>query len=384
LDSYEEIDDGADMGELGKLCKTSQKNIKLFAMAIYMADFLYGSNCVDKNGKAMKRFAPLHAVGYTKSATSDSRTPDNAKKDNAGMNNNYVADAQYLYRLALHFAKSKSLSAAYKTMNSVPTKKANYKILRKIVASKTPIYEQMVEYPQDNVTEWFDVKGICRMNIVMGISESSPESAAWKILGLAAHLASDTFAHRVRVPISSVTSKKGVFYSKNAPDCFHGDNHRLVSGDITGVRQKDITKLNRVLKEYYRYYKPYVVNGTLCMCYDCFREAVKAGKVEFRDITERFIHKGVPGAWQYIDDNPNFYPKRYNIGVKNAVSTLVTTFNERENFSILTFLPSDKSYKLKLNGLEDYIKEAGLYPKKTKKNQALIDRIELLSTGALV
>ena len=384
LDSYGEIDNDAEATEMGMLCKTSQNNIKLFAMAAYMADFLYGVNCLDSKGKEMGRFAPLHAVGYTKSATSDSRKPDNAKKNNAGMNNNYVADTQYLYRLALHFAKSKSLSEAYKTMNDVPTKNSNYKILRKIVASKTPIYEKMVEYPQEELVEWFDVKGICRTDIVQGVAESSPESAAWKILGLAAHLASDTYAHRVRVPKSSVTSKNGVFYSKTAPSCFHGDNHIMFSGDFIGVRKKDKTKLNRLLKDYYKYYNSYIKNGKLCMCYDCFREAVKAGKVEFRDITERFINKSLPSAKPYIDDNTEFYPKRFEIGATNAVETLITTFNDRKSFSVYTFLPSDKSYKLKLNGLEDYIKEAGLYPKKTKKNQALIDRIELLSTGAIV
>ncbi len=44
------------------------------------------------------------------------------------------------------------------------------------------------------------------MNIYDGISEDTIQERAYKILGLAIHLAGDTYAHRVRVPVSSTES----------------------------------------------------------------------------------------------------------------------------------------------------------------------------------
>ncbi len=52
--------------ELGSSCDTSVNNIKLFAKAAYMADYLYGfANKERTSGNKTKRFSPLHAIGYT-------------------------------------------------------------------------------------------------------------------------------------------------------------------------------------------------------------------------------------------------------------------------------------------------------------------------------
>lgn len=378
------------IGELGVECQTTDvNNIKLFAKAAYMADYLYGFNCKDSDDNQMKRFSPLHAVGYTSGATSDSRKTTKG----GSMNSNYVADTKYLYRLAVHFAKSDSIAEAKATMNDekkVPTQNSNYQILRKIVASESVIYVKKTVYQKEDVIEWMDVQGIVYADILLGVSENSPEKAAWKILGLAAHLAGDAFAHRVRVPISSTTSEKGVFYLDDAPPCFRGDGHKMTSGDNQGPRNDDVELLKTLLKEQDTYHSSYVNSTTikLCQCYDCLKAAVAAGKVEFRDISDKYVDSDLDINNEYDGDSTGFYAKRFEIGTKNAVSKLISRFNSKSSFSILTFLPDATEYPdytLKLNGFIIYLEDVGFpFDELTEDDDDLLDRIQQLSTSTII
>ncbi len=304
------------------------------------------------------------------------------------MNSNYVADTKYLYRLALHFASKSTAIEGKNSMNTVNTQNSNYQILRKIVSSDEVIYEKIITSENDLDILWIDVKGIIQTDIIAGIDESSGESAGWKILGLAAHLAGDAFAHRVRVPISSTTSTAGVFYSDEKPDCFWGGDHEMPkSSGGTEIRESRISDLEDLLMEQETYQYNYVTNGTLCQCYHCLKAAVASGNVEFRDISEKYIDKNVEGANDYKDDNPEFYAKRFNVGTVNAVETLINLFNSGASFSIYTFLPkADKypDYTLKLNGLKTYLRAVGFPFDTLSEDDPLLQRINQLSTGTII
>ncbi len=333
------------MGDLGTLCKNeynvSKKNIMLFARAAYIADYFYDFS-------VMEKFAPLHAVGFTSGVNSNSRKTS----EGGSMNSNYVADAKYLYRLARHYFDSDTVAQAHSNIDDV-TQAGGTKveILQAIVSSSSALYTK---------SDGTDVKGIVRMSIIDGYDESETDNAGWKILGLAAHLVGDAYAHRTRVPLSSVNEGKW-FHSTTAPNCFLGDNHVM---NDTGARTPDQTKLKKLLKEQSTYQTQYVTNGGLCQCYDCLRTAISKGYVEFRDISEKYIDKTKSTYQQYNRDNTNLYPQRYNVGTKHAVEILINRFcnpdPDENDFTIHVFLPEESTgYTLKLNGLKCYIEETG-------------------------
>ncbi len=349
--SQAKLDDSGTMGEFGGLCQTSKENIMLFARASYEADKMYGFNIKDIDENELERFAPLHAVGYTGSLTSDDR-----KLDDGSMNSNYVADTKYLYRLARVFKQSTTMSEAKTRMKTeITAYDARIDILKQIATSETVIFERFSDSKE--------IKGIIYMDLLSDFDENNTQSAAWKILGLAAHLAADTYAHRTRVPLSSLNENKW-FHSKTAPDCFWGDDHSMYNEDTGLYEEKDddVDKLCVLLNEQSTYQYSFVTKQNLCQCYDCLREAIGRGNVEFRDISEKYIDKTKSTYELYNRDNhKDVYPQRFNIGTKHAVEKLITRFcnpdPDKNDFTIFVFLPSESTgYTLKLNGLVDYIK----------------------------
>ncbi len=342
-----------DPNSLYNLCNTSKKNILLFARAAYVADVFYDF------GK-FERFAPLHAVGFTSDVNSDSRKKD----DKGSMNSNYVADTKYLYRIARKYLESSTVSEGHSAVSQVPKANANVDILQAIVKG-TQVFHTITNKTADTEDD-IQVKGIVRMSIIKGYDESEPDNAAWKVLGLAAHLAADAYAHRTRVPISSTTKSDKVFYSTTAPNCFRGDDHEMTSGDNIGKRNDDETLLKKLLKEQSSHQSEYVDSDKikLCQCYDCLRNAVSKGWVEFRDISEKYIYDDGLTYDDYDRDNINFYPQRYDVGTNHAVEKLITRFcnpdPDKNDFTIYVFLPPESTkYTLKLNGLEYYIENTG-------------------------
>lgn len=369
-DVLEDIE--GEMGELGTLCQTkykvSKKNIMLFARAAYIADYFYDFN-------AMEKFAPLHAVGFTSGVNSNSRKTGNG----GSMNSNYVADTKYLYRLARHYFNSDTVAAAHASIGDVTQAGGtNVEILQAIVKGTQVLRTIPADETLGPEAE-IEVKGIVRMSIIDGYDESEPDNAGWKILGLAAHLAADAYAHRTRVPLSSVNAGKW-FHSTTAPNCFRGDNHIM---NNIGARTPDQTKLKKLLKEQSTYQTQYVTNGGLCQCYDCLRTAISKGYVEFRDISGKYIDKTKSTYSNYNIDSSAVYPQRYNVGAKHAVEKLTTQFAEGKDFTIFVFLPSDSTgYTLKLNGLEDYIEGTGTNMENLADSTIIL--IEKYSTSAII
>jgi hypothetical protein len=315
-----------------------------------MADEFYGV----EDGK---RFYPLHACGYTPAWNSDTLT---------SRNSNFVADTKYLYRLARYYYDSPSVEYAdtYANYNAVTKAGANYSILQKIVFGGTIYTNPLVHYLDSrgdvsNVT----VKGIVNMNILNNYTESDTTSRAFKILGLALHLAGDTYAHRVRVPLSSAETG-GCFATNPGGGTF----------PYSHTSAYNATTMNAYLKER---------TGNPCRCFNCFKQAVQSGHVEFRDVNH-FMEdaNGNIANSAYKADNTTFYPKRYTIGTAVAVNTMVTRFINQQDFTIFVFLPSDTNYTLKLNCLKQYVIDTGT--NWDGLQQSTRDRVIALSTGALV
>lgn len=334
-------------------------NVKLMARAALMADTLYGTHSnIGGKDVVMPKFFPLHAYGYTSSASSNNRV---------SYNSNFLADTKYLYRLARHYFDSSSISAAENQTNIDKVKKAgaNYSILQKIVFGGTIYTSSSITYPDKRgEVKNVDVKGIVHMNIYDGISEDTIQERAYKILGLAIHLAGDTYAHRVRVPVSSTES--GGYFNTMPTNPREG-----FSSSHSGTY--NATTMNNFLKE--RSATP------ACKCFACFKKAVAAAHVEFRDMKE-FTKGTKDSGYKAYDDNVNFYAKRFSIATKHATDTLISQFKNKKDFTLFVFLPSDTSYVLKLNYLRGYIDDTGM--NWDGLQQSTRDRVLKLSTGSLI
>lgn len=320
-------------GEMGNVGmefsgRISLKNIKLMARTAYMADVYYDIN-------QYKRFYPLHAFGYTSGVGSDTVK---------GMNNNYVADLKYLYRLArfymyydeMHGTNNTSLSTVDAVINAsgfseIAKSKANDVFLRAVVSSSKPL-------------SGTNAKGIVHQDTITGYEESGLEEAGWKILGLAAHMAGDIYAHRTRVPLSCSDFSRW-FVKENK---FYTQPH----SSSEPVAMKDFLKNERAyISEYGS-----LAAVEVCRCESCVRNAVKDGLVEFRDIY--YLTKV-----ENIDDSTTYYKQRYNIATQHAVRTLISQFLQYDpankktgDFTIHVLLPPESTgYTLKLNNLKGCI-----------------------------
>jgi hypothetical protein len=364
-----------------------------------LADELYGYGNESNDGKKMYRFAPLHALGYTSSATSD----DLSARDNkngvriSGMNSNYVADTKYLFRLAKHFMSKSSIKAAINSIDKEVIKAgANSDILKTIVVSKDAIYGKVERDEKGDITAIYEVNGLLYSDVLWGTYLNNPERAGWAILGLAAHLAGDVFAHRTMIPTTARTKFGKQFYSNTAPSCFWGSNHIMWKDDNNNGKRDyrgsnsdrfinatpNLTRLRYATKEQVGYLAYYIKNYNLCTCYHCLRKLVGEGVIEFRDLGPKFINRRIEESEKsYNPDRvEDCYPERYRIGTTNAVEKLITQFAATDgDFTIYTFMPENKNYTIKLNGFKAYIVKTGVqYNSLKPKPKALVDKY---STG---
>ena len=347
----------------------STKHLQLMATTAYMADEFYGVSYYDSNNieHFNHEFYPLHANGYTSAWDSHALISHNS---------NFLADTKYLYRLARYYYDSPSTTYAdtQSNINTVKKAGANYSVLQKIVFSEEGIYiNPHITYTDSRGTvENVSVKGIIHMNVLNNYTEGDTTTRAFKILGLALHLAGDTYSHRTRVPLSSV-QLGGCFYSN--PDSF--------SFNTNHTQAYDDAKMKKYLKERNLFTNP---NYFPCYCFDCFKQAVSTGHVEFRDVN-KFTHDlnyegEVIEYTPFKADKTSFYPKRYNIGSAHAVNMLISRFLNEQDFTVFVFLPNDTSYTLKLNCLRQYVDETGMNWDGLQPSTQ--ERIIALSTGALV
>ena len=366
-----------------QISSISQNDLKLITASAYMADELYGvSHYSSEAKKYMKSFYPLHAYGSPVINSNNTVSDDSLTT----CNSNFLADTKYLFRLARFFYNSPSVAYAetQENIDTVTKAGANWKALQQIVFSNSPIYnnpttyfmagdERYIAIPSSSTLteeqkriqygQFLTVKGIAHMNVYDGISENTQQKIAFKILGLAIHLAGDTYAHRTRVPVSS--AKQG--------GCFAGNS-------IQGFIANEGTYENTTAM--YAFLKEGTKTNNLCKCINCFKNAVSAGRVEFRDLSKFINSKKYNADNSSLDPKEDFYVKRYTIATKNATDKLLSRFLNNQDFTLFVFLPSDTSYTLKLNNLKGYMESTGM--NWDGLQQSTRDRVTALSTSALI
>lgn len=204
---------------------------------------------------------------------------------------NYVINLEFLWYFAIFLGKQ-SNPTSYDDMN------------KKIKAARDSAKEKIkgtTGYQTNQLQNLITNSGtLVKYNGAKMKNDTLLKSAKMKtrILGYAAHLAGDVFAHRTMVP--------------------------SVSGFTLSDFDSD------------------------------FSADVKAGIVAFRDI-ELYAKDGTEYNSKYID-NPSFYPNRYNDASAN-ISDMLTT--KAENFDYYAFL-GPFSNGVKLENFKQYVKNSGL------------------------
>ncbi|MBO5019028.1 MAG: S8 family serine peptidase, partial [Clostridia bacterium] len=389
------------------------EHIQLMAISSYLADSLYGSKVwckvrVDSNGnpvfekKKMLEFYPLHGHGNVEREVEDILEDEYAGVDEGeikginingtvtDVNSNYVADVKYLYRLARACMDYNltdgelTVSQALDNIDDVTGLDANINDLRNIVRSESVLYTNRYDFyfgidEDDNwgaialenknskgINQGTPVYGIVNMDILENCDENNPTAFAFKILGLALHLVGDVYAHRTRVPYSSINDTS--YFPENIEDLY-------VVYDF--LMTHNTNKFNDITVEWYLRYKNN--KSAICTCYDCFRNAISTGHVEFRDIPN--FHENDDTLF-FEPDNTDFYGQRYTVATKHATEKMILLLLTNKDFSIYAFAP-EEAYTLKLNNLKQYIIDSGVnWGSLTQNHSALQARIIELSTGA--
>ena len=360
-------------------------NFRLMVATSYLADALYGIKVKEagKEDKVYKKeFYPLHAYGYNKVMYNGTEVVDR--------NSNYIADTKYLYRLAkcyldydttdtevptsteilgkINTVNNKSLDANITELNDIVRSSkvfytARYKKLMRVTTEEEN-GQQVEVLSEVSTTGDTPVKGVIYMNVLDGVDESNPSARAFKILGLALHLAGDTYAHRIQIPVST-TYPGGIFYED--------DQNTIVDFHFNHDETKNYNEEKMI--EYLRYK---INKDEICDCFYCFKAAVTTAQVETRDMG-------------YFTDTPNiiygsdvtsFFSTRYEDATKQATQKLIESFwIEDHDFTITTFVPNAPGYNLKLNNLKGYIIRAGVnWAVLEERYPELTEEIELFST----
>lgn len=382
------------------LACNDNNNFRLMIAASYLADMLYGTSVyaiedfdeggIDSEKVTMHDFYPLHALGH-KEPTKDEIDdyPILANYTNAkNSNSNYVANTKYLFRLAKCYMDytpndgddptAAEILEKIRGVDEKTTADVDKEKLKAIVRSSDTLYwtdkSYYFDFEPDGETlyvieegEFVNVKGIIYMDLLASVNESNACARAFKILGLAIHLAGDAYAHKTQVPISST-------YSGGK---FHEDNQETRAA----FSFEHDTSKNDIAYDMEIYLKYKHNKNQICTCFYCFKSAVASGRVETIDIANFIVNETDAFDW----DKPDLYRERYTDGTRNATFKLIELFLDvDEDFSITTFIPMPPTYNytLKLNNLKGYIIGAGVdWSKLETSRPDLTAKIELLSTS---
>ena len=209
---------------------------------------------------------------------------------------NYVINLKFLWYFAIYLGKQPN-PTSYDDMNT-KIKAARSSAIEKLKG--TTAYKNK---STNNLQDLIDKSGtLVKYNGAKKMNDSLLKSAKMKkrILGYAAHLAGDIFAHR-----TMVTSTSGFYLN------YFNSN---------------------------------------------FSTEIKLGKVQFVEV-KNYVKNGVTiNCNQLYTDNPSFYPKRYDDASAN-ISDMITT--KAENFDYYAFIVPCSS-SVKLNSLKQYVKNSGL------------------------
>jgi len=225
---------------------------------------------------------------------------------------NYVLDLKYLYRLAMNL---------YNNAGKASVSLQDILDMSMISSSVLTYYEEegltRLEDDMREVLQGKDKQGDKDYGLrvyVLG-TDASRTSAAYLVMGIACHLASDTFAHRTVI-------------------------------STTAFENNTISDI-----------QPYMSSGK----YSKLKTNVKNHIVEFRDLKHYAnSESNLSTIRSKFEDNTSFFSSRYNQGATYAIRNLYNCFMNGTNFAhgttIIEKVFASSSIALKLNNLNMYAK----------------------------
>lgn len=225
---------------------------------------------------------------------------------------NYVVTLKLLWKFAKRLGANESLATAKNTaLSSIPEN------LRTKDLKNTA--ENIVTYIKNNHSKYSQSEKKCY------------------IIGLTCHLIADVYAHRMIVPVNTITGT-----SSTSTNTTFGKSDFKNDASIK-------TFDNAILKKIAKEPSDYMENKYKVWQY--FAQTVKLGVMEFRDI--KYYTKSTVPSSKYAD-NKSFCKNRYN-NAKDSCEYFIENF--KDGFDESTFVPY---YGLKLNNYYGYIVELGI------------------------
>lgn len=189
-------------------------------------------------------------------------------------------------------------------------------------------------------------------DLVANVSESSGTARFFKVLGFAAHLTGDTFAHRTIVPKYTVsgTNPSNPVYSTSVTSA----NAKF--GTMHFVTDPGHTKHDDVqLKTWARSSADYV--GNICTKWKCFQRTVNLGVMEFKDI-KNFVQLSLrDDNYKVYEDNKNFCKERYSDAEMACSAMFYNVYEGILYDGIEVFCPAEDN--VVLNNFKNYAQAAG-------------------------
>lgn len=153
------------------------------------------------------------------------------------------------------------------------------------------------------------------------VTEASTDKArASRVLGLAAHLAGDIFAHRLIVPKSTLSGERGI------------DNPKTGKGNLLGTSDFTTAEWSNVVD---------LINSGTLQCYE-----IK-------------YHMKTSSSSKY-EDNTSYYPSRYSIATNWALKNMFEELNDGIfDMRVTVLSPNVSGYTGKLDNFDYYCGTVG-------------------------
>lgn len=227
---------------------------------------------------------------------------------------NYVANLHFLYNVAIKVQDETSVG------NGLSQARV-----------KNLVQDINVTHDYDEICGSSDINALKRV-IISASGDSSIRQEtdantlsafAWLIMGMAAHLTGDLYAHRTMVPTYAMSSG-------------HASSETINKEDM---KKDSLAKIEDKIRHF---------------------------MIEFRDIR---IYKSSEKTRAYIlkqyEDNPSFYSNRFSTS-KKAVGNLISIFKLKNDFKVSDVLLKNTGFNMQLNNFQAYTESAG-YSDNVKK-----------------
>lgn len=280
-------------------CWTSadHKNIVNAIESAYNTDIMaIAASCVDK---------------YYKSTDSPGENQDGNPLHGR---HNYVANLHFLYNVAIKVQDETSVGNG---LSQARIKKLVQNI------NVTHDYDEICGSSDINALKRVIISASGDSSIRQETNANTLSAFVWLIMGMAAHLTGDLYAHRTMVPVYAMSPGHASSESINRKD----------------MKKDSLAKIEDKIKHF---------------------------MIEFRDIR---IYKSSEKTKAYMlkqyEDNPSFYSNRF-LTSKKAVGNLISIFKLKNDFKVSDILLKNTGFNMQLNNFQAYTKSAG-YSDNVKK-----------------